>query len=383
MIALLLALALALQFGQRAPLTPAETLLPPVILSAIDEQPLTAESSPETAGTDPNAGWILLTCRKDECAAASRAARKLSALVASKTIPRPARSIRVASAIDKSMIAGAKAAIHVAELADRPLQVVRAPWSTAAIADEVVEVLIHRNGYVAEMRPFEDLGQLRLDPYGIPTTTIVVNAWAARDHAAATAAAAAYFLATLPNDGAEALLSHLMVGAHARLAEDGRRAVAQMGPSQWAGADVLILMGQAIDREHRRIRSLARFMPTPLDATLANRMADMEKGVASVWTSLGISSSPFVPPAERIRGRGGDDRRVPTRVPGSTGTADSALLKLAHHAEVAYEIVNFIDGKRTISDIRDAVMAEFGPVGLPAVVQYLEAFTKAGSLTIK
>lgn len=383
MIALLLAIALAWQFGQRAPLTPAETLLAPAILSAIDEQPLTAESSPQTTGTDPAAGWILLTCREDECAAASRAARKLSALVASKTIPPPARSIRVASAIDKSLIAGAKAAIHVAELADRPLQVVRAPWSTAAIADEVVEVLIRRNGYVAEMRPFEDLGQLRLDPYGIPTTTIVVNAWASRDHVAATAAAAAYFLATLPNDGAEALLSHLMIGAHARLAEDGRRAVAQMGPSQRAGADVLILMGQAIDREHRRIRSLARFMPTPLDATLASRMADMEKGVASVWTSLGITSSPFVPPAERIRGRGGDDRRVPARLSGSRATADSAVLKLANHAEVAYEIVNFIDGTRTISDIRDAVMAEFSPVGLPAVVQYLEALAKAGAISIK
>ncbi len=35
MIAVLLAVALALQFGQRAPLTPAETLLEPAILRAI------------------------------------------------------------------------------------------------------------------------------------------------------------------------------------------------------------------------------------------------------------------------------------------------------------------------------------------------------------
>jgi len=59
------------------------------------------------------------------------------------------------------------------------------------------------------------------------------------------------------------------------------------------------------------------------------------------------------------------------------------VLKLANHADVAYEIVNFIDGKRTVSDIRDAVMAEFGPVGLPAVLQYLEALAKAGSVTLK
>lgn len=383
MIARLLVIALALQFGQRAPLTPAETLLAPAILRAIDEQVLTPESSAQTAGSDRTAGWILLTCRESECGTASRAARKLNALVTAKKIPQPSRSIRVASAVNEVAVAETTAAIHVAESTDRPFQVVRGPWSTASLGDEVVEVFARRNGAAVEMRPFENLGQLRLDPHGIPTTTIITNAWTSRDHAAATAAAAAYFLATLPNDGAEALLSHLMVGAHARLAEDGRRAVAQMGPSQRASADVLILLGQAIDREQRRIRSLARFMPSPLDATLASRMADMEKGVASVWTSLGITSSPFVPPAERIRGRGGDDRRVPTRVAGATGTADSAVLKLANHADVAYEIVNFVDGKRTISDIRDAVMAEFGQAPLPAVAAYLEALAASGSVTIK
>lgn len=383
MIAVLLAIALAMQFGQRAPLTPAETLLEPAILRAIDEQPLTAESSPQTGGTDRDAGWILLTCREDQCGTARRAARKLNALVAAGKIPPPSRSIRVASAINQANVAETRAAIHVAESTDRPLQIVRGPWSTASIADEVVEVFARRGGVVVDLRPFENLGQLRLDPHGIPTTTIVTNAWTSRDHAASTAAAAAYFLATLPNPGAEALLSHLMVGAHARLAEDGRRAVAQMGPAQRASADVLILLGQAIDREQRRIRSLARFMPSPLDATLASRIADMEKGLASVWTSLGITSSPFVPPAERIRGRGGDDRRVPARLSGSRATGDSAVLKVAHHADVAYEIVNFIDGTRTISDIRDAVMAEFGSVSLPGVVQYLEALAKAGSISIR
>ena len=74
---------------------------------------------------------------------------------------------------------------------------------------------------------------------------------------------------------------------------------------------------------------------------------------------------------------------MPTRVAGATGTTDSAVLKLANHADVGYEIVNFIDGTRTISDIRDAVMAEFGPVPLPAVVAYLEALAKAGGISFK
>ena len=88
------------------------------------------------------------------------------------------------------------------------------------------------------------------------------------------------------------------------------RAVAQMGNQQRASADVLIMFGQAIEREQRRMRSFERFMPQPVDPMLHSRILDMEKGITSVWTSMGITSSPFVPAAERIRGRGGEDRRV-------------------------------------------------------------------------
>lgn len=318
------------QFGQRrAPLPPAETLLEPAILRAIDEQVLTPESSAQTAGTDGNAGRILLTCGEGECGTGGAQAER-----AGGGQEDPSAVPVDSGGLGEQRIGGHRN--HGGYSRGR-IDGSAVPGGSGALVDrrrEVVEVFARRNGFAVEMRPFENLGQLPLDPRGIPTTTIVTNAWTSRDHAAATAAAAAYFLATLPNDGAEALLSHLMVGAHARLAEDGRRAVAQTGPSQRASADVLILMGQAIDREHRRIRSIARFMPAPLDATLASRMADMEKGVASVWTSLGITSSPFVPPAERIRGRGGDDRRVPARVAGAALTADTAVLKLTNRADV-------------------------------------------------
>ena len=394
MIAVVLAIALALQFGQRAPLTPAETLLESVILrSFVDVDPAVAGRIDAIAGSDPAAGDIVISCAADGCAAASQVAHKLKTLIEVHQLPQPARTIRFVSAATASPGFGerVKAAIHLdLAPAGRAMQIVRSPWSTASITDEVVEVFSLQPPYgsvpaAATVVSYRSIGQPGWDALGVPTVAIVgAGAEAAGlKQAVFVATATAYFLATLPNSGTEALLSHLMVGAHARLAEDGRRAVAQMGPSQRASADVLILMGQAIDREQRRIRSIARFMPSPLDATLASRLADMAEGVASVWTSLGITSSPFVPPAQRIRGRGGDDRRVPSRVAGSTATADSAMLKLANHADVAYEIVNFIDGKRTISDIRDAVMAEFGPVQLPAVVQYLELLAKTGSITIK
>jgi hypothetical protein len=46
--------------------------------------------------------------------------------------------------------------------------------------------------------------------------------------------------------------------------------------------------------------------------------------------------------------------------------------------EYAYEILNFADGKRNAQRIRDAVSAEYGPVGLDIVVEYLRALEKIG-----
>lgn len=299
--------------------------------------------------------------------------------MAKEKLPPPSRSIRVLTTFDDGAARRARAVIHVADSAG-PTRVVQGLWSSPSISDEVVSVFagLPAVGYV-------DLGQPRIDPYGVSPTTLAV-AGADADRAAGIVAAAAYFLATLPNDGAEALLSHLTVGAHARLAEDGRKAVAQMGNQQRASADVLIMFGQAIDREQRRMRSLERFMPEPVDPMLHSRILDIEKGITSVWTSMGITSSPYVPPAERIRGRGGEDRRVPSRTAAGPITAvepPTAFLKSDSPATIVYELGNFIDGKRSISDIRDAVSAEFGSLPLPSVVDYFDRLAASGAITLK
>ena len=46
--------------------------------------------------------------------------------------------------------------------------------------------------------------------------------------------------------------------------------------------------------------------------------------------------------------------------------------------EYAYEVLNFADGKRNVQEIRDAVSAEYGPVPLEMVVEYLRALQKIG-----
>jgi Fe2+ or Zn2+ uptake regulation protein len=43
-----------------------------------------------------------------------------------------------------------------------------------------------------------------------------------------------------------------------------------------------------------------------------------------------------------------------------------------------YEALNFVDGKRTVSDIRDWLVAEMGEVGVEAVAEYLQALESIG-----
>ena len=45
--------------------------------------------------------------------------------------------------------------------------------------------------------------------------------------------------------------------------------------------------------------------------------------------------------------------------------------------DYAYEIVNFVDGKRSVVQIRDAVAGEFGPITLDVVSDYLQACEEA------
>jgi hypothetical protein len=60
-----------------------------------------------------------------------------------------------------------------------------------------------------------------------------------------------------------------------------------------------------------------------------------------------------------------------------SGDENRLLNTQGRGAIYAYEIVNFINGKRTVGEIRDAVSAEFGPLPLEAVVDYLQACEEA------
>ena len=46
--------------------------------------------------------------------------------------------------------------------------------------------------------------------------------------------------------------------------------------------------------------------------------------------------------------------------------------------DARFELVNFIDGERSVTSIRNALSAEFGPVPTAAVARYLEDLVKVG-----
>ena len=51
-------------------------------------------------------------------------------------------------------------------------------------------------------------------------------------------------------------------------------------------------------------------------------------------------------------------------------------------SEYTYEALNFADGKHNVQQIRDALSAEFGPVPLELVLEYLRALEKIGVVTL-
>jgi hypothetical protein len=66
-----------------------------------------------------------------------------------------------------------------------------------------------------------------------------------------------------------------------------------------------------------------------------------------------------------------------------TGDSNKLLNVQERGALYAYEILNFVDGRRSQADIRDAVAAEFGPLPLEVVADYLQACEEAKIISFR
>ena len=389
------------------------------------------------------------------CAANLEIARTLKTLMDAKRLAAPRRTIRfvwpsemtgtIAYLTKYPELAGRiRAAIHLDMVGGDPfitksiLHVTRSPWSAASATDDVAEIFGHyvidgayrgaatgdasqairagggsKDSFWADFTPYEtgsDHWIYQEGSFAIPTIYLRdspdIYIHTNKDlpdnieptkikRSAFIAAASGYYLATLPDGLNDTLLSFVMAGANARLAEDGRRTLARMQRGQPPDRDVLNVLAQAIDREQRRVKSLSRFFADGRpDAASQQRLDESALKLAGIWNTLGLTAPrpAGTPPTSA-------DRRVPARVKDVKGplgpttdwveekagraAAELTIARLPNSDDVCYEIVNFVDGVRTVSEIRDAVSAEFEPVTLAAVSEYFDLLARIGAVSVK
>jgi len=201
--------------------------------------------------------------------------------------------------------------------------------------------------------------------------------------AAFIGAASGYFLAQMTEQIAPEILWNMRVGSTRRIAKTFQRQN-EVSDEEWAN-----LYDSRFEYEGETIESVARFASLPHTETknALNWLSALRTGMTDV---LPIAPTPSAADALLIFQRN-PQIKGPMSVFGydyfedKHGEERAKKLKLLQYqglrasgGEYAYEVLNFADGKRNAQQIRDAVSAEYGPVPLEAVVEYLKALEEIG-----
>jgi hypothetical protein len=228
-------------------------------------------------------------------------------------------------------------------------------------------------------------------------------------------AASGYTYAALDARNADALLPFFVARAQQRLAEGFGRAEKlvedpQLGPED-AWYEARNLLNEMLWREKTELASFALYTGTDPQKTAAfDKNLEAQATLLNSWIDRsaerrGASSFPPLPPwhedpnAGRIPARIGelgpltfqnDDvlmdrlgRERVSRIKLLNGNSNRLIRVQDRGALYAYEIVNFVDDKRSIGAIRDAVAAEFGPIPIDVVADYLKACQEAGLVAFR
>jgi hypothetical protein len=222
-------------------------------------------------------------------------------------------------------------------------------------------------------------------------------------------AASGYALASLDASNGPRLLAFFTARAQQRLARGFERAqtLAQDptldGRQGWYEAHNLLT--QQLWREIAAVQSYAEFAridaraASPAVRALQAQSAPYEQWIRDLSARRGVREFRDVAPWSGLAAAGRIPRRVAQFGPltyqnddvlldrlgaerfakiALFGSDSNRLIKTQNSGSLyAYEIVNFIDGKRTVGAIRDAVAAELGPIPLDTVDDYLEACEQA------
>jgi hypothetical protein len=228
-------------------------------------------------------------------------------------------------------------------------------------------------------------------------------------------AASGYVYASVTAQQLPTLLPFLTAQAEVRLAKAfGTAQQLVDDPQVDAGVawyEARNLVNQTLQRERATLHSVIEFTGGPAEAD-----ADGAKALADQATTF----HNWLDQQAKLRGAKGrapsapwagdsDAKRVPVRI-GEFGpltyqndnvllarlgkerygkiklinSEATQLLNVRDQSELyAYEIVNFVNGKHTVGEIRDAVSAEYGPLPVHLVADYLNACAEAGIIQWK
>jgi aminopeptidase YwaD len=220
-------------------------------------------------------------------------------------------------------------------------------------------------------------------------------------------AASGYAFATLDGARSPALLPFLAARAQQRLAKGFERAQAWAQDLNLQPQDAVFeahnLVAQMLRREQTVLQSFGAFTqspkePAPFLESLKKQAATLHDWLDRIAAMRGVHGS-SVPGWHATR----DGARTPTRIAefgpliyqnddvlvDRLGMERVRKIKLLHAdssrllnvqdsaAIYAYEILNFVDGRRSVVEIRDAVAAELGPISVELVADYLKACEEA------
>jgi hypothetical protein len=226
-------------------------------------------------------------------------------------------------------------------------------------------------------------------------------------------AAAGYVYASLDAELARNLLPYYTAQSQIRLAQLFKQAQIRVGDSKLdpgvAWYEGRNLMNQGLNREIAVQRSLLAFAGASGNEPAYEKLLSVQVTTFNAWIdsrakARGARGEPKAPwsgetAAGKIPVRIGDfgpliyqndnvllARLGPERV-AKIRLLNSEATPLLNTEDLsglyAYEIVNFVDGKRSVGEIRDAVSAEYAPLTVDLVNDYLEACKEAGIIQWK
>jgi aminopeptidase YwaD len=372
------------------------------------------------------------------CAAILEVARTIRKLIGEKRIQAPRRTIRfvwpaeiegtLALLNGKPELAGRiKAAIHLDMVGGGPetkavFHVTRGPGSLPSFVNDVAEEIgrfVNRETaqfamtgaatfpfvapeggkepLLAELVPFtmgSDHEVYTDSSWSIPA--IYLNDWPDRyihtnmdvpanidptklQRAAFIAAACGYFLAAMKSEHAGPLLSVLHAGALRRTAEtieqarslDARDAANRIRFQSWFEQEVVDSLSRFIDvseEESREARGRIGSLLVPQTA---------ERRPLSAAEAVVYRRNPALKGPMSVFGYDYFNDKF-----GSERAKELKLLEFrglgAAGGEYGYELLNLVNGKRTVKEVRDDVSAIYGPIPLELVAEYLTALESIG-----